>query len=132
MLGVSTWALPLAPVQVVVALWTRLHDNSNAAALDTAPLPYYSEQAPLTGRGAMTPEIGAGSDVELGDIGVVPSDPDQLKLALAGTRCLGAAPPSAGADLDISPTARKPTAAGRNRSTCNGDCKFPCAKACPW
>ena len=84
-LGVSTWALPLAPVQVAVALFTRLHDNSNAAgALDAAPLPYYSEQAPLTGRGAMTPEIGGGSDVELGDIGVMPTDPEQLKLALAG------------------------------------------------
>ena len=29
-LGSSTWALPLAPVQLAVALFTRLHDDAAA------------------------------------------------------------------------------------------------------
>ena len=35
-LGASSWALPLAPVQVGVALWTRLHEPT---ALPTLPEP---------------------------------------------------------------------------------------------
>ena len=93
-LGASSWALPLAPLQVGVALFTRLHDNSIAAAQEQESLPYYgSEQAPLTGRGATTPEIGGGSEVELGDLGMMPADTDQLKLALASARCIGAESP---------------------------------------
>lgn len=93
-LGASSWALPLAPLQVGVALFTRLHDNSIAAAQEQESLPYYgSEQAPLTGRGATTPEIGGGSEVELGDLGMMPADTDQLKLALASARCIGAVSP---------------------------------------
>ena len=88
-LGASWWALPLAPVQVAVAIFTRMHETAASAHTDVEPLPYYhSESAPLTGRGAMTPI--EGSDVELGDIGAMPSDSDSLKLALAGVRSIGA------------------------------------------
>ena len=90
MLGASWWALPLAPVQVAVAIFTRMHDTVPSLQDHAEPLPYYhhSESAPLTGRGAMTPV--EGSDVELGDIGAMPSDPESLKLALAGVRSIGA------------------------------------------
>lgn len=115
-LGASSWALPLAPVQVGVALFTRLHDNSVANAQEQAPLPYYSEQAPLTGRGAMTPELG-GSDVELGDIGVVHGDTDALKLALAGTRALGATSPTANGNGLSFHFAQQAAAAGLRAST---------------
>lgn len=89
-LGASWWALPLAPVQVAVAIFTRMHDTVPSLQDHAEPLPYYhhSESAPLTGRGAMTPI--EGSDVELGDIGAMPSDSDSLKLALAGVRTIGA------------------------------------------
>ena len=103
-LGASSWALPLAPVQVAVALFTRLHDTSAPPQMETAPPPYYSshhnsEAMPLTARGATTPMDG-GSDVELGDLGIA-SDADSLKLALSGARSLttnggGATSPSNG------------------------------------
>ncbi|MGZ0213745.1 MAG: hypothetical protein ACKVI4_14835 [Actinomycetales bacterium] len=93
-LGASSWALPLAPVQVAVALFTRLHDTSGVApSTDGMPSSYHyghhhSEAMPLTARGATTP-LDGGSDVELGDHGM-PTDADSLKLALAGARALGA------------------------------------------
>ena len=96
-LGASAWALPLAPVQVATALFTRLHE-SNASPGDTASLPYYgSETLPLTARGAQTPLDGQ-SDVELGDIGVAPADPESLKAALAAHRATaGTGSPTQGA-----------------------------------
>jgi uncharacterized membrane protein len=93
-LGASSWALPLAPIQVSVALFTRLHDNS-AAAREDEPRPYYSEKAPLTGFGAMTP-LDSNSDVEMGDIGTLPTDAESLKFALAGARAISASSPQTG------------------------------------
>jgi len=86
-LSASSWALPLAPLQVAVALFARLHDSSDAMGVsEVLPPQYGAEHVPLTGRGAMTP-IDGNSDVELGDIGVV-TDPEALKLALVCSRPL--------------------------------------------
>lgn len=109
-LSASSWALPLAPVQVAVVLFARLHDDSGAMMHATEVLPphYGSEHVPLTGRGAMTP-IDGNSDVELGDIGVV-TDPEALRLALAGQRHLGT-PPINGLSFSI-PASRAQAAHG--------------------
>ena len=94
-------------MQVAVAIFTRMHDTVPSLQDHVEPLPYYhhSESAPLTGRGAMTPI--EGSDVELGDIGVMPNEPDPLKLALAGARSLVAGGAGAGAGAG-SPTSYAP------------------------
>lgn len=111
-LGASAWALPLAPVQVAVALFTRLHEASHPPPVDAvvgsayygghhhshhhSHHPHHTEQMPLTSRGAMTPELSS-SDVECGELGALPTDAEAIKLALAGARTLGAgSPPSAG------------------------------------
>lgn len=89
-LGASSWALPLAPVQVAVALFTRLHDQASTAHSAT-PLTYYGEDAPLNSNGSMTP-LDSGSDVEMGDHGLAPTDAGSLKMALTGARASGVGP----------------------------------------
>ena len=70
-LSATSWALPLAPLQVAIALFSRLGDAS--ASGESAARDY--ESVPLNG--ACTPNVGIDSDVEAPDL-----DPDGIKMAL--------------------------------------------------
>lgn len=99
----TAWLLPLAPIQVVIVLCTRLAEAPDTYAVDPLGQPtgafahnatnYYSnihtEHVPLTALGSQTP-VDSYSDAELGDVGHTVTgtpitDPDSVRLALAST-----------------------------------------------
>jgi hypothetical protein len=87
-LGATSWALPLAPLQAGIVLFSRLNDNDAPTPNDAAQSASY-EQVPLNG--SCTPDMQScsGSDIEGGTIsgaavmGDAMTDMDAVKMALA-------------------------------------------------
>ena len=81
-LSATAWALPLAPLQAAIVLFSRLNHDGEQQVSDAASY----EHVPL--RGAQTPDInGSTSDVECGSLNG-DTDADALKAALAARRAL--------------------------------------------
>ena len=90
-LSATSWALPLAPLQAGVVLFSRLNEGDVPTPNDSAQAAAY-EQVPLNA-GSCTPDLAScsGSDIEGGSGvgGVIPgevTDMEAVKMALASTR----------------------------------------------
>jgi hypothetical protein len=97
-LSATSWALPLAPIQAGIVLFSRLNESDTSNAQDQSHAASY-EQVPLNG--SCTPDMHScsGSDIEGGTVvgtaingisGEV-TDMEAVKLALASTRASFAA-----------------------------------------
>jgi len=90
-LSATSWALPLAPLQAGIVLFSRLNEGDTPTAQDQSHAANY-EQVPLTG--SCTPDMHScsGSDIEGGGpvVGAaIPgevTDMEAVKIALASTR----------------------------------------------
>ena len=85
-LSATAWALPLAPLQVGIVLFSRLNENDTPGVVDAANGNPY-EQVPLNSCGNTTPDMGGSPDIEGGMNGVATitsevTDMEAVKVAL--------------------------------------------------
>ena len=86
-LVVTNWALTLAPLQVAIVLFSRLHDMGDEN--DGRGEYHQTESVPLRAPGSMTPihsTEGSGSDLENGSYTGEAAEAEALKLAIASTK----------------------------------------------